>query len=141
MSRRLVVATRSAGKLRELRSLLEEAGYEPLNLRAEDKARLKQYVEEGGLILANADCGTKAFADSFRKLGGELFSEYEFRELPAEHPIYTNEQFTRAKWKAKPAVLSLGNEVRELMILIPQADPAKAWQSKLRRRDDGDSRR
>jgi hypothetical protein len=104
------------------------AGNEPLKLRDADKAKLKQFVQEGGLIFGNADCANKAFADSFRKLGGELFADYEFRELPDQHPIYTNEQYTRAKWKSKPSVLSLGNEVRELMILIPQADMAKWWQ-------------
>jgi hypothetical protein len=109
--------------------ILYLAGDQPLEFSAADEAKLREFVEQGGLILGNADDGREAFAASFRKLGSHLFHQYEFRELPATHPIYTNEQFPRAKWKSKPEVLGLSNGIRELMILIPHADPAKTWQS------------
>jgi hypothetical protein len=32
------------------------------------------------------------------------------------------------KWKSKPSVLGLSNGVRELALVLPQADPGKAWQ-------------
>jgi hypothetical protein len=47
--------------------------------------------------------------------------------LPETHPIY-DAGFPRSKWKVKPSVLGLSNGVRELMILIPQADAGRAWQ-------------
>src|SRR5688500_17059076 len=56
-----------------------------------------------------------------------MFPNYEFRELPADHPIYSA-MYSRAKWKSKPSLRGISNGVRELVILIPQADPAKAWQ-------------
>lgn len=111
--------------------ILYLAGNEPLALSPELKAKIKRFVEQGGLVLANADCGGREFANSFRALGKELFPSYEFRELPADHLIYTNQQFPREKWKAKPSVLGMSNGVRELMLLIPQSDPAKAWQLQL----------
>jgi hypothetical protein len=80
------------------------------------------------MILAVADCGGRGFATSVRKLGGELFPG-EFRELPNDHPVYTEQQFKREKWKTRPSVLGLSNGVRELVVLIPQADPGKVWQS------------
>jgi hypothetical protein len=80
------------------------------------------------LILGNADCASKAFAESFRKLGTKLFG-WEFRELPEDHPIYTSEQYKRAGWKQKPSLLGLSNGARELMLLFPTADPAKGWQT------------
>ena len=92
------------------------------------RAKVKQFVESGGMVLANADCMGKEFTASIRKLGSDLFPGYEFRELPNDHPVYTEEQFNRERWKNKPSVLGLSNGVRELMILIPQADPGKAWQ-------------
>ena len=64
-------------------------------------------------------------------MGTELFPRYEFRELPADHPIYRNGIFPREKWKTKPSVLGLSNGVRELMLLVPQADPGRTWQSKV----------
>ena len=111
--------------------ILYVSGNQPLEFDASFKSKLKQYVEQGGLVIGNADNGGKDFATAFRKLGQQLFPAYEFRELPAEHPIYTSQQYTRDKWRTKPSVLGLSNGVRELMLLFPQADPAKTWQLQL----------
>jgi hypothetical protein len=78
--------------------------------------------------MGNPDCEKPEFTESFRKLGSHLFHDYEFQNLPAAHPIYTNEQFPRTTWKPVPTVLGLGNGVRELMILTGDSDPAKHWQ-------------
>jgi hypothetical protein len=104
------------------------AGSGAINLKKEEKDKLRQYVEQGGLIVGNADCSNSSFVAALRKLGGEMFDQYEFRELEAEHPIYTNQPFPRSKWKNKPMVLALGNGAREFMLIIPQADPARVWQ-------------
>lgn len=111
--------------------ILYISGNQSLGFGDEFKAKLKAYIEQGGLVVGNADCQGRDFSTSFRKLGQELFPSYEFRELPAEHPIYTNQQFPRVKWKNKPSVLALSNGARELIILFPQADPAKSWQLQL----------
>ena len=97
----------------------------------ETTRKLREYVEAGGLVLGHADCAGRLFANAFRKLGEELFPNRAWRELPADHPLYRNGVFSREKWKTKPSVLGLSNGVRELMLLVPQADPARAWQSKL----------
>lgn len=109
--------------------ILYIAGSEAPIFTDEHRAKLKAYVENGGMIVANADCGGTGFTTAMRKLAGELFAPREFRELPATHVLYTGEQFHRKSWKTKPSVMSLSNGVRELFVLIPQADPAKAWQT------------
>jgi hypothetical protein len=110
--------------------ILWVSGKEALNFTAEQEAKLKQFVEQGGLIVGHADCGAKPFADSFKKLGTKLFA-LEFRELPETHVIYTNENYKRNQWKKPPgSLLGMSNNCRELMLLIPQADPAKAWQTR-----------
>jgi hypothetical protein len=111
--------------------ILYLSGTQPLKLADEVKAKLRQYVEGGGMVLGNADCGGKAFAASFQKLGNELFPRYEFRELPADHVLYANAVFPRTKWKNKPSILGLSNGVRELMLLLPQADAGRVWQSRV----------
>ncbi len=111
--------------------ILYVSGNQELALPDEQKQKLKTFIEGGGMILANADCGDAKFAGSVRKLATALFPGYEFRELPDQHPIYTEQQFSREKWKNKPSVLGLSNGVRELVLLLPQADPAKAWQLQL----------
>jgi hypothetical protein len=91
-------------------------------------AKLRQFLEDGGLLLANADCGGLGFASSVKELGQTLFPTYAFRELPEDHPIYTEEQFVRSRWKVRQSVLGLCNGTRELMLLIPSGDVARVWQ-------------
>jgi hypothetical protein len=108
--------------------ILYLSGSEAIDIKSEGHLeKLRQYVQGGGMIFAHADCGARAFANTARKLGLALFPGYEFRELPAEHPIYTT-LYPRAKWKAKPTVLGLSNGVRELMLLVPQSDLGRTWQ-------------
>ena len=93
----------------------------------EDRGKLRQFIEDGGMIVGNADCENAAFSESFQKLGQELFPAYEFRELPASHPIYANEQYRAAKFRRPPRVLGLSNGVRELM-LLPAGDVSRPFQ-------------
>ncbi len=109
--------------------ILYISGNEELLLRPEDVATLRMFVEQGGLILGNADCGSAAFSRSFQKLARQMFGKYEFRRLPPDHPIFTSEQYNARRWRPRPALLGLSNGVRELMILIPDADVGHIWQS------------
>lgn len=110
--------------------ILYLAGDQSLSFTAEEEAKLKSFVETGGLILANCDCGTGRFqfTQSFESLGQKLFPKYTFRDLPADHPIFTNEQYPAVRWKGIPRVRGLSNGVRELMILLPDVDAGRAWQ-------------
>lgn len=49
---------------------------------------LKEYIEQGGFILAEACCGQKEFDAGFRDLVRRLFPESELKPLPAEHPLW-----------------------------------------------------
>lgn len=109
--------------------ILYISGDQNLLLSDEGKAKLKQFVQQGGIILGSAEGRGRAFARSFQTLGEELFG-YKFRVLPEEHPIY-NEQFPRRNWRNKPVVQGMSNGARELMILIPDADPGRWWQTNL----------
>ena len=110
--------------------ILYLAGSEPLGFKKEEIEKLKRYVEDGGMILGNADCEKGKFSDSFRKLGTTMFPAYEFRALPASHPIYTRQQFKAERWKSRPVVYELSNGVRSLMLLLPSGDPARKWQAR-----------
>ena len=95
----------------------------------EEARKLKAFVEEGGMILGNADCGRPAFAQSFESLGLALFGR-PFRDIPADHPIYTHQQFNASHWRTRPRLRGLSNGARELMVLIPDADLARRWQDR-----------
>ncbi len=112
--------------------ILYLSGSAALNLADEVKAKLREYALHGGLIVFNADCGRRPFADSVMRLGRELFPEYDFRMLRPEHPVY-NMQYPLSRGRRPPRIQALGNGVRELMILIPSDDAGREWQT---RRDE-----
>ena len=58
-------------------------------LRAEEKALLKRYVENGGFILAEACCGNPEFDEGLKELVAELWPGGSFDRLPVDHPVYT----------------------------------------------------
>jgi len=105
------------------------SGNQALTFTKEEKEKLKQYIEGGGLILGHADCVSSAFSASFLKLGTELYSGAEFRDLPADHLIY-NCHFKRKTWPPgfTPSIKALSNGAREMMVLINAGDPARYWQ-------------
>ena len=51
--------------------ILYISGSEELSLSNQDIDKLRLFVEQGGMILGNADCGSRNFAASFKKLGDQ----------------------------------------------------------------------
>jgi len=109
--------------------ILYIAGNEPLNFGDNDLAKLRQFAEQGGLILGNADCASPKFLTGFRALARKLFPKYEFRDLEPTSPVL-NQQFLAGKWKRKLRVQGLSNGVRELMVIAPAEDLSRAWQTR-----------
>jgi len=107
--------------------ILAICGARALSLSDEERATLRRFVEDGGMIVGNADCDSEKFSKSFVELGAQLFPAYGFRELPATHPIYTSEQYPASKFRRPVHVQGLSNGVRELM-LLPSADLSRAFQ-------------
>lgn len=110
--------------------ILYLAGNQELILSEEEAGKLKAFVDQGGMILGNADCGSRAFATSFEKLGEKLFEGYKFRQVPLTHPIFSDEQFPAKRERSHPRLIGLSNGVRELMLLVPDADLSRAWQAR-----------
>lgn len=112
------------------------AGSDPLSLTDDAKAKLKDYVERGGLLVFNADCAkSQPFRRSARTLVRELFPNYPPRILPADHPLLSNQLFDTRRWKVRPQVEAVDNGVRLLAVFLDD-DPARAWQSADVRRAD-----
>jgi len=105
--------------------ILYISGSQPLDFNKADEDKLRAYVEQGGLILGNADCGKDLFTKSFVALGKKLFPMYDFHQVSPNDFIFT-EQFKDLR--LKPKIMEMTNNVRKLMLLIPEADASKAWQ-------------
>jgi len=109
------------------------SGMKPVTLLERERQKLKHYIEGGGLILASSEAaprdgitGSDAFSKSIVELGQSMFG-YKFRELPMDHPIFSDQQFRPKQWKEKPVVWGLSNGVRELMLLLPLGDHGRSW--------------
>ena len=56
--------------------------------------KIRGYLDGGGFLLAEANCGGQGFDEGFRELMKQVFPEpeYRLRLLPPEHPIWRAEQ-------------------------------------------------
>jgi hypothetical protein len=75
-------------------------GHRAPHLTAEARRTLREYVEQGGFLFAEACCGEPEFDRGFRALMREMFpeEEYKLHPLPREHPVW------RARFDLSPDV-------------------------------------
>jgi hypothetical protein len=88
--------------LEEVGSLLQSPllyvnGHGKITMTPNQEEILKTYLEEGGFLLAEACCGDREFAVSFRELMDKLFPDNRLRPMPPEHAI----------WKMMPGITPL----------------------------------
>jgi hypothetical protein len=103
-------------------------GHKAPELTPNEKKLLKEFVDNGGFIFAEACCGKKEFADGFRELVKELFED-ELTPLPAEHPIWRSWAPIAAGDPFKLEGLQQG--CKTIVVLSPQ-DLSCLWESNLR---------
>jgi Domain of unknown function (DUF4159) len=65
-------------------------GHRSPEFSAAAKDNIRQYVDQGGFILAEACCGDRNFDAGFRRLMTEIFpeEEYKLRPLSEDHPVW-----------------------------------------------------
>ena len=80
-------------------------GRHAFDLSEPERDRLRKYLEQGGLLFADACCGSPAFDRSFRRLMQQLFPG-KLQQIPADHEMFT----TR-----------IGHDIRTVQIRLPQA--------------------
>ena len=100
----------------------------PVSLKDEEKAKLKQFVEEGGIIIASAEGGDPFFSRTIRTLGEELFPGDKFKAI-SDNDVepYARTFAVRVKNKTLK-VEGLGNGARLFMLLVPDGDLSAIYQ-------------
>jgi hypothetical protein len=90
----------SAASLEDLMQtpVLYLSGRDGLQLQPAQKQLLKQYVDQGGFIFAEACCQGGGFDRDFRQLMEELFPDSPLRLLPNDHPIWYAEEKVPAEF-------------------------------------------
>ncbi len=103
--------------------MLYLASHEPLSLTDDEKARLKRYIDLGGMLVVNADGRNRGFTQSLEELFAEMYP-YEFQTVERDDPV-----FDIVYHLSNMNVRSLHNGVRHLVVELP-GDAAADWQSR-----------
>jgi hypothetical protein len=56
----------------------------------EERKNLREFLENGGTLLADAICASKAFADAFRREIQLVLPEQRLARIPSDHPLLTD---------------------------------------------------
>jgi hypothetical protein len=58
-------------------------------LPAQQQEALREYLKRGGVLFADACCGSTQFDRSFRDLARQLFPDHELKTIPPDHELYS----------------------------------------------------
>jgi Domain of unknown function (DUF4159) len=56
---------------------------------ADDRRQLREYLDRGGVLFADACCGSKPFDKSFREFVADLYPDKKLTRIPIEHDLFT----------------------------------------------------
>jgi hypothetical protein len=93
------------------------------DLGAGDRQKIKQYIENGGMLLTQADAGRAEFSEYVEKLGKELFPQYPWTDLPADSVVFS----VSYHLTDHPKIRVISNGSRILMMHWPD-DLTRYWQ-------------
>lgn len=87
-------------------------GRHPFQFTKQEREQMRSYLERGGLLFADACCGSKLFDASFREFMADTFPEQPLKRISADHPLFH-----------QPA--GFGHEIRSVKRRIVAADPQR----------------
>lgn len=80
-------------------------GRNSFKLSESSREQLKKYLtERGGMLFADACCGSKGFDKSFREMMRELFPNKEFKQIPITHELFTTKIGFNLRAKGEDAI-------------------------------------
>ncbi len=97
--------------------MLYLASHQALGLDSAQRAKIKRYIDMGGLLITTADSGAKAFNDEIQKILAEMYPRYKLKDIPDNDEIY-NLVFKLANKKI--GAKSIHNGIRHLVIHLPR---------------------
>ena len=100
------------------------SGTDAPKLTDADYQQLQAFANGGGLIFTHADNNSPVFNQWVDRLVRKIFPQYEFSQLPKDHPIYS----TVYPIKLPPTLKVVSNGSRILLVHSPH-DIAEGWQA------------
>jgi hypothetical protein len=106
--------------------ILYLASHRAPQLSADDKRKLRAFVDAGGLLFTHADGDSAEFNQFAESLANTLFGDkYEMADLPPDHLLYS----VVFKIDPPPRLRAVSNGSRILMLHAP-TDLARTWQAR-----------
>jgi len=66
-------------------------GRRAFRFTAAERKSLREYLDRGGFLFADAICAQAEFAESFRKEVKEIYPEGKWQRIPTDHALFTSE--------------------------------------------------
>lgn len=63
-------------------------GHQPFELTSEEQRNLRQYLQRGGVLFAEACCGREAFDAAFRSEMRRVFPDRQLVQIPRDHAVF-----------------------------------------------------
>lgn len=104
---------------------LEPTARPPSPPAVAELAKLKEFIDRGGMIVAVNEGGTRTFAESVEDAGSLMYPQYAWRALSDEHWAYTLQGPVKGR---RPPLRGLSNGVRELIVLAGSGDLSEDFQ-------------
>jgi hypothetical protein len=103
--------------------ILYMASDKPPDLSDADREKIKQYIQNGGMLLTQADAGRDGFSQYVENLGKQLFPQYPWIDLSADSVLFN----VSYHLTDRPKIRAITNGSRILMMHWP-ADQTRFWQ-------------
>jgi len=108
-----------------MRRSLYIAGNQAMDCRPSSYGKLRQFIEQGGLILATPTAPSTNFRHRLSRAGQAALPGVRVRPAAGESRHLHQRAVPALQVEAQAGGPVIGNGVRQLMILLPDADPAK----------------
>jgi hypothetical protein len=95
-------------------------GHDLVGFSDKETEVLREYVTNGGFILAEACCGRKEFDVGFRKLMTQIFPDSELKPLELEHPVWLASGKFIVSPKDFPQLQGIKQGCKTVVIYSPQ---------------------
>jgi len=103
--------------------ILYLSGCKAPTFSADEMAKLREFVWQGGTIFSCAECAGSRFRRGIRKVYDELFPQYEMQKLDRNHLLYS----VHFRLRRRPTFHMITNGVRPLVIHVDEDLPLE-WQ-------------
>jgi hypothetical protein len=118
--------------------MLYATGYQAFELTSDQRLALRDYLLDGGTLVADATLGSTAFAESFRREMLNLFPKRPLRRLQIDHPLFrsyyeapttayfTISRGTHSRFAGPPVLEGINLAARTAVIFSPY-DMSCGW--------------